>query len=308
MEEGSGGLPLAAICVALLVGIFTAFAILITKMQGTEEQKPEPEKKKGGAQKRRGALDRMQRGAASATGADAENEDDDDEGDENADDGGRENRRNAQKEQKKQDKKAQQQAERQMRQERDSSKSEKQSKYSQRQQEKEVEHQRKEEAYRKEKEEKERKEKEEFEKWKEMFAVEEEGQDDAATGDESAVERFIQFVKTRKVVNLDDLASEFRMKTSSVIDRLRELEKLDRISGIFDDRGKFVFITKEEMTSVADFLHKKGRISRAEVVAACNRLIRLNPTKEDEELLEKEKLSAANELDSVAQEAADQNE
>merc|ERR1712113_551645 len=139
--------------------------------------------------------------------------------------------------------------------------------------------------------------------WKEMFAVDAEGEADADNKDESAVERFIDYVKVRKVVNLEDIAAEFRMKTSAAIDRLEQLEKLDRLSGIFDDRGKYVYITKEEMAGVADWLKSQGRIRRADLVAACNRIIRLNPTEEDKVKLEQEAREAREEKEKRRQKA-----
>jgi len=89
---------------------------------------------------------------------------------------------------------------------------------------------------------------------------------------------------------LEEIAAEFQLKTSKVIERLEHLEKGGQISGIFDDRGKFVYIERKEMEGVADWLNKKGRIGRADLVAACNRIIRLNPTEED-----KKKLAAVKE-------------
>merc|ERR1712046_145027 len=125
----------------------------------------------------------------------------------------------------------------------------------------------KEEAQKKAAEEKEKKEQEEFDKWKDMFTVEAEGEDDGGITDGGAVERFIDYIKVRKVVSLEDLAAEFSMRTSAAIERLKELERQGRISGIFDDRGKFVYITDEEMTSPADWLKGEGRISRTGLVA-----------------------------------------
>ncbi|CAK0820698.1 unnamed protein product, partial [Prorocentrum cordatum] len=159
---------------------------------------------------------------------------------------------------------------------------------------------RREEEERKAREEKERAEKEEFDKWKDMFAVDAEGETDGGGAEAGAVERFIDYVQVRKVVQLEDLAAEFRMKTSAAINRLEELEKLGRLSGIFDDRGKFVYITSEEMAGVADWLKKKGRITRADLVAACNRIIRLNPTEEDKARLQQEASKAAAEIEADA--------
>merc|ERR1712190_675247 len=140
----------------------------------------------------------------------------------------------------------------------------------------------------------------------EMFAVDAEGKEDTDTQDASAVENFVDFVKLRKVVNLEDLAAEFHMRTSVAIERLEQLEKLGRLSGIFDDRGKYVYITKEEMAGVADWLRKRGRINRADLVAACNRIIRLNPTEGDMAKLEQEAKSAAAALDAEESETVAQ--
>lgn len=171
-----------------------------------------------------------------------------------------------------------------------------------RQQEKEEERLEKEMEAKKVKAEKEQEEQEEFKKWKHMFSVDEEGEDAASVRDETAVQRFVDYVKLRKVVNLEDLAAEFQIRTAAAIDRLQHLEKLDRVSGIFDDRGKYIYVTKEEMASVADWLKMKGRISRTDLVAACNRLIRLNPTKDDEVKLQAEAKLAEATLEATTEE------
>lgn len=301
LATGGGNVALAAVCMAVLFGILGVLAFLMLKANSSakeEEEKAKREKGSATGSRRRGALERMQRGAARAAtggGGQADDEEDDD-----GDDGGR----NAQREQKKQERRAQQQYERQVREQQTSAKTEKQSKYNQRQQEKDAERLKLEEEEKKAREEKERKEQEEFSKWKEMFAVEAEGQDDAASGGESVVDKFLDYVKVRKVVNLEDLSAEFRMRTSSAIDRLQQLEKLGRLNGIFDDRGKYIYITAEEQAAVAEWLKKKGRISRADLVAACNRIIRLNPTDEDKAKLEEEARNVAEALEGETDVAA----
>lgn len=271
----SGSVGLAALSVAFLLGILGLFAFFALRAKTIAEEE-EKEQKQAAAPRRRGALDRMQRGARAAT----------------ADEDDAAKKPNPAKEQKKQEKRAQQQAEREAQQQ----KLEKSAKICQKQQEKEAERLRKEADEEKAREEKEQQEREEFEKWKEMFAVEAEGEDDGSIGD-SAVERFIDYVKLRKVVNLEDLAAEFRMRTVNAIKRLEELEKMGRLSGIFDDRGKYIYITAEEMAAVAEWLKKKGRINRADLVAGCNKLIRLNPTDEDQAKLDAEARVADDDLE-----------
>ena len=81
-------------------------------------------------------------------------------------------------------------------------------------------------------------------RWGEVFEVEASGED---AMEESAVGRFVEYVKLRKVVHLEDLAAEFRIKAVHVIKRLEDLEKMGRLSGIFDDRGKYIYITSEDL-------------------------------------------------------------
>merc|ERR1712232_183841 len=181
--------------------------------------------------------------------------------------------------------------ERQMRQQREKQLSEKQQKYNEKQKQKEAELEKKEAAETKQREDKEKKEQEDFEKWKDMFAVAAEGEETGSLAGEAAVERFVDYIKVRKVVLLEDLAADFHMRTSTAIDRLKGLERQGRISGIFDDRGKFIYITTEEMADVSDWLKNKGRISRADLVAACNKMVRLRPTEEGKVRLKEEACS-----------------
>ena len=58
-----------------------------------------------------------------------------------------------------------------------------------------------------------------------------------------------------------------------VVERLAALEQMGRVTGVFDDRGKFIFITEEEMDKVASFISKKGRCSIAELAVASNELV-----------------------------------
>ncbi len=42
---------------------------------------------------------------------------------------------------------------------------------------------------------------------------------------------------------LEDVAAEFSMQTRDVVDRIAKLEESGRLSGITDDRGKYIHIT-----------------------------------------------------------------
>ncbi|KAK1941276.1 DDRGK domain-containing protein 1 [Phytophthora citrophthora] len=128
------------------------------------------------------------------------------------------------------------------------------------------------------KEEKERKEKEEFDQWKDMFTIEDQGTKLEEDSEESQtlLQQFVDYVKSHKVVLLEDLASEFNLATQEAIDRVESLQKSNRLTGIVDDRGKFIYITEEEMDKVAKFIQRRGRLGFAELSKECNKLIRLD--------------------------------
>lgn len=145
--------------------------------------------------------------------------------------------------------------------------------------EKEAEEERKrEEAERKAREEKARQEHEEYLRMKEAFSVEEEGFDQEQEDDKlNMLQEFINFVKSNKVVVLEDLAVQFKLKTQAAIDRIVELQKDGRLSGVIDDRGKFIYISEEELNAVAKFIKQRGRVSITELAENSNNLINLVP-------------------------------
>jgi len=125
-------------------------------------------------------------------------------------------------------------------------------------------------------EEKERKEQEEYDKLKEAFIVDEEGFDEDPEEDqENKLEKFIQYIKDTKVVVLEDLAAHFQMKTDDTIDRVSTLIKEEKLTGVIDDRGKFIFISQEELEAVGKFITQRGRVSISELAENSNRLISL---------------------------------
>lgn len=125
--------------------------------------------------------------------------------------------------------------------------------------------------------EREQQEQAEFDKWKDMFSIEQEGSKMAEDSEESQslLQQFVDHIKTHKVILLEDLAAEFNLTTQDAIQRVEALQEADRITGIIDDRGKFIYVTEEEMDKVAKFIQRKGRLGLAELSRECNKLIRL---------------------------------
>mmetsp|Transcript_23902 Transcript_23902/g.28924 ORF Transcript_23902/g.28924 Transcript_23902/m.28924 type:complete len:324 (-) Transcript_23902:272-1243(-) len=156
------------------------------------------------------------------------------------------------------------------------------SKYEERQRLKELEREEKERAEEEEAErlrqEKEKKEAEEFDKWKDMFSVEGGGsqEDELSAEKQGLLGDFVDFIISRKTVVLEDLAAEFGLRTQEVIDRIQNLESLGRLTGVMDDRGKYIYVSQDEMEKVASYIKERGRISIAELAQKSNNLVDLS--------------------------------
>ncbi|KAF0292227.1 DDRGK domain-containing protein 1 [Amphibalanus amphitrite] len=176
------------------------------------------------------------------------------------------------------EKKAQREAEEREREER-RERQELQAEERRRQEEREEEQERaRQEQERLEREERERREHEEYLKMKEAFGVEEEGFDEELEDEkESKLQEFLNYIKRVKVVLLEELAAQFGLKTQDAIDRLQTLMADGTLSGVIDDRGKFIYIPTSELEAVATFIRRRGRVSLADLVENSNSLISLTP-------------------------------
>ncbi|XP_049267552.1 DDRGK domain-containing protein 1-like [Rhipicephalus sanguineus] len=121
------------------------------------------------------------------------------------------------------------------------------------------------------KEEKEKQELEEYLKLKEAFSVE--GKDLML----QLKKRYHSLFQKEKVVILEDLAAKFQLKTQECIDRVQALLADETLVGVIDDRGKFIYITRQELEEVAHFIRQRGRVSISELVDSSNSLINLTP-------------------------------
>lgn len=136
-----------------------------------------------------------------------------------------------------------------------------------------------EEERQKEEEERLKKEEEEAAEWAGLISVDEGGSGAAETAaeDQGLLGRFVDFIKERKTVQLEELAAEFGLRTTDAINRVQGLEQMGRLTGVMDDRGKYIYISPEEMSAVAAFIQERGRVSIAELAAKSNEFIRLEP-------------------------------
>lgn len=77
------------------------------------------------------------------------------------------------------------------------------------------------------------------------------------------------------------MSGVFKINSSELIDRLRLLESQGRICGIIDDRGKYIYLTEKELAAIEKIFMNRGRISKAELIKECNKIIKFEPSEED---------------------------
>lgn len=117
-----------------------------------------------------------------------------------------------------------------------------------------------------------------YSQWKGKISVQArgggpEGESDANA--DSVRDRIEAFVKMHKVVTLEETAAEVSLGPRKTKTILEGLQKSGRVPGVFDDRGKFVYVTAQELELIAEFIENKGRIDVRELAKECNQLLKL---------------------------------
>uniref|UniRef100_A0A8C9A5F0 DDRGK domain containing 1 n=1 Tax=Prolemur simus TaxID=1328070 RepID=A0A8C9A5F0_PROSS len=156
----------------------------------------------------------------------------------------------------KQARKAQREAEEAEREERKRLESQREAEWKKEEERLRLEEEQKEEEERKAREEEAQREHEEYLKLKEAFVVEEEGVGETMTEEQLSLY----------------LASQVGLRTQ-VSPRRTQPHNPHVPTGVIDDRGKFIYITPEELAAVANFIRQRGRVSIAELAQASNSLI-----------------------------------
>ena len=146
-------------------------------------------------------------------------------------------------------------------------------------------------------EEKKKKEDEEYDKWRELIKVGEEGEDRMDFEKEETINKFLDYIKIRKVVSLEDISGTFKLNPNEIVEKLNKYENEGRIMGIIDDRGKYIYITEKEMGLIEKMLTNRGRISKTDLIKECNRLIRFEPTEQDKIKIAEEQEKTLKELE-----------
>ena len=69
-----------------------------------------------------------------------------------------------------------------------------------------------------------------------------------------------------------------------------------------DDRGYYIFITKDELQNLSSLLKTKGRISKTALTLEANKLIRLAPTASDQTQIEHDKRKGFADMEAAMEE------
>lgn len=134
----------------------------------------------------------------------------------------------------------------------------------------------------------------EFEKWKGEFSIDAEGTtENDAQDNKDLLSEFVEYIKKHKCVPLEDLAAEFRLRTQECINRIASLESMGRLSGVMDDRGKYIYISLEEMKAVAEYIKRQGRVNISHLASKSNQFIDLEPKAQLEEISSVDEIVAA---------------
>ena len=120
------------------------------------------------------------------------------------------------------------------------------------------------------------KEEEEYLKWKGEMEVAESGSVHLSEEEQKKIEvQFAEYVRQNKMVLLEDLVADFRMDVESVVRLLERLEKEGKICGLIDERGKYVYLTPEEMQDISRWIESKGRVSLKDLSTEINKFIKI---------------------------------
>eukprot|EP01129_Flabellula_baltica_P015604 TRINITY_DN8004_c0_g1_i1.p2 TRINITY_DN8004_c0_g1~~TRINITY_DN8004_c0_g1_i1.p2 ORF type:complete len:254 (-),score=72.52 TRINITY_DN8004_c0_g1_i1:27-788(-) len=87
------------------------------------------------------------------------------------------------------------------------------------------------------------------------------------------VDEMIQMIKEKKVVYLHELALKYSVTTKIIVDLLNRLMERGDITGEIDDKGKFIYVTEEELDQMVQFINQRGRVNISDITKESHRFI-----------------------------------
>lgn len=120
-----------------------------------------------------------------------------------------------------------------------------------------------------------------------MFSVEETGKHQLSEEEERRrAEAFnrqlLGVLKGAKLSLLEDLSHKFKVSTKEMVERIRQLEGEGAVSGIFDERGKYLVIEAGEWEAIKRYISARGRVKKSDIMVECAKLITIPDTLQEE--------------------------
>lgn len=139
------------------------------------------------------------------------------------------------------------------------------------------------EAWEKYLEEKRQKEEEEYQSWKSSMTVQASGSGDSEKdGLVAQSDTIIALIQRERSVILESLSARFQTSTAMMVELLEKLVKEGRLEGVFDEHGKFVYVTREDRLKLAKIIQRRGRVGIGELTREANAIISIDPIAEPE--------------------------
>eukprot|EP00792_Barthelona_sp_PAP020_P003915 TRINITY_DN1752_c0_g1_i1.p2 TRINITY_DN1752_c0_g1~~TRINITY_DN1752_c0_g1_i1.p2 ORF type:complete len:284 (-),score=107.70 TRINITY_DN1752_c0_g1_i1:1202-2053(-) len=135
----------------------------------------------------------------------------------------------------------------------------------------------------------------ELNQWKDLFEMEAEGDlmFDVALEDQDLLAQFINEIKEKKLCNLQELSSNFKISVEDCVRRIKHLieDKNCDLNGVFDGRGSFLHVTNEEFEKISVAISQRGRVGVNEISQIINKEIIIPDSQKKKNVQETEYLS-----------------
>jgi hypothetical protein len=90
-----------------------------------------------------------------------------------------------------------------------------------------------------------------------------------------SVKEWVKELEKTRTVFFDNLANRFQIPREDVVSRIQELLASSRITGLIEPDGRFIYISKEEMSSIASFIQTQDKVFLRQVVDKMDKIIGL---------------------------------
>lgn len=118
----------------------------------------------------------------------------------------------------------------------------------------------------------------ELDKWKSSISKVDEGNEEPLHNI-SSVEEFIQYIFERKIVDVESLASTFRIEISQAVSRINDLISQSRLFGVFDDRGRFIRLLHSEVAAIQQHISTlNSRRTLKEICSQVGSIVAVEPS------------------------------